>query len=83
MDVPKPGVHENPRVTYRGYIVRGFDSAESARLTASLYGLPVFQEDIPITWKIKEICHIIFLAHTAGKGGSEDDTYASPSPEAI
>lgn len=83
MDVPKPGVHENPRVTYRGFIVRGFGSEESARLTASLYGLPVFSGETPITWKISEICHIIFLAYVAGKGGTTDDSYVAPAPEAI
>jgi hypothetical protein len=83
MDVPKPGLHSNPRVTYRGFIARGFASQEAASLTASLYGLPVFTEQQPILWKIREICHIIFLAHEAEKGGKSDDTPITPSPEVV
>jgi hypothetical protein len=68
MSVPITPTELSPRQTYRGFIVKGFEPEEAARLTASVYGLPLFDEDKPIRWKIKEICDLLFLAHRAGKG---------------
>lgn len=59
---------ETPSQIYRNFIQRGFDPTVSARLTASMYGLPVAEGNKPINWTLKEISKILFLSYRVSRG---------------